>query len=85
MVNIVGHSRMPRNIKRTIHSFFKVVLKSEYLAPTFTCAGVAACLFTGVIISITVHKIYYKENCDERWIRLNTTGNYLDYHTVFFF
>lgn len=84
MVNVVRHRRMPRNIQRTIHSFFKVVFKDKYLAPVAGFAVLAGFFFTGVFERIAVPK-KLNEFCNKRWIHLNTTGNYFDYHTRFYF
>ncbi|CAC5399664.1 TOR1 [Mytilus coruscus] len=63
---------MHRNYQLTIRSFFKLFLGSEYLVIFLTSLGCATLFFTGWIVSIKVHNIY-DENCNERWIHLNTT------------
>ncbi|OPL33825.1 hypothetical protein AM593_09462, partial [Mytilus galloprovincialis] len=62
---------MPRNNQPTLHSHFQLVLGSECLVTILTSIGFATLFFTGWILSISVHNIY-NENCNERWIHLDT-------------
>ncbi|XP_071126413.1 torsin-1A-like isoform X3 [Mytilus edulis] len=62
---------MPRNNQLTIHNLFQLFVGSECLVTTLTSIGFATLFFTGWILSISVHNIY-NENCNERWIHLDT-------------
>ncbi|CAG2192274.1 TOR1 [Mytilus edulis] len=62
---------MPRNNQLTIHNLFQLFIGSECLVTTLTSIGFATLFFTGWILSISVHNIY-NENCNERWIHLDT-------------
>ncbi|XP_071126411.1 torsin-1A-like isoform X1 [Mytilus edulis] len=63
---------MFRNNQPTLQNNSQVFLGSECLVIILTSIGFSTLFFTCWILSISVHNIY-NENCNERWIHLDTT------------